>query len=186
MPVHLVVEGGPYAGVSPAELRRRARAMLAAVERPKAVLSLLLTDDERIKKLNAIYRKKNRPTDVLAFSQLEGDHKSPSDRWLGDVVFSVPTARRQAEARGRDLMAELTMLLAHGLLHLLGWDHETLRAERRMRRETRRLCEAAYIRRRVPRPPPRPPRPGSGRVHGRTPAAPFRDSFVRRGARTVR
>jgi probable rRNA maturation factor len=182
MPVHLAVEGGPYAGVSPAELRRRARAMLGAVEQPKAVLSLLLTDDEKIKKLNAIYRKKNRPTDVLAFSQLEGEGKVQSGRLLGDVVLSVPAARRQAEARGCDLMAELTMLLAHGLLHLLGWDHETALKEARMRRETRRLCSAANTEGRVPRAR----RPRSRTVNGTTVAAAFGDSLVRRGVRTLR
>jgi probable rRNA maturation factor len=93
--------------------------------------------------LNRIYRNKDRPTDVLAFSQREGRIVSPNARLLGDVVVSVPTARRQAEARHRGLVAELTMLIAHGILHLLGWDHETPADDRRMRRETARLCAAA-------------------------------------------
>lgn len=182
MPVHLVVEGGPYAGVSPGELRRRARVMLAAMEQPKGVLSVLVTNDEKIKKLNAIYRKKNRATDVLAFSQLEGEHEVPSGRLLGDVVLSVPTARRQAEARGDDLMAELTMLLAHGLLHLLGWDHDTPSKEGRMRRETRRLCHAAYS----AGSDPRALRPRSRTANSRSFAPAFGDSLVRRGVRTAR
>ena len=114
-------------------------------------LSILLTGDNQIQKLNRIYRKKNRPTDVLAFSQHEGELGDRSDRLLGDVVVSIPTARRQAEARKRDLVSELTMLLAHGLLHLLGWDHETPEEDRRMQLETNRLCAAADGAVRAPR-----------------------------------
>jgi rRNA maturation RNase YbeY len=117
--------------------------MLAAVQMPDAELSILLTGDHQIQNLNHIYRKKNRPTDVLAFAQREGPHGDRDGLLLGDVVVSVPTTRRQAEAAGRPLGAELTMLLAHGLLHLLGWDHQTAREDRRMRRETDRLCAAA-------------------------------------------
>jgi probable rRNA maturation factor len=108
-----------------------------------AELSIVLTDDDQIQKLNRIYRKKNRPTDVLAFAQREGELGAQAGRLLGDVVVSIPTARRQAAQRGEALGAELTMLLAHGLLHLLGWDHQTDAADRRMRKETVRLCHAA-------------------------------------------
>lgn len=142
MPVRLIVDGGPHPGVSRADIGRRARAMLAAVEMPKAELSVVLTDDDRITKLNGTYRKKNRPTDVLAFAQREGEPGGLRDL-LGDVVVSVETARRQAESRGWDLTSELTMLIAHGLLHLLGWDHVTAAEDRRMRRETDCLCAAA-------------------------------------------
>jgi probable rRNA maturation factor len=143
MPVVLRVEGGPHPGVSRATLLRRARAMLAAVQSSDKEWSIVLTGDDQIQNLNRIYRKKDRPTDVLAFSQLEGEHVAQAGRLLGDVIVSVPTARRQAAAARRDLAAELTMLLAHGLLHLLGWDHATAAEDRRMRRETQRLCDAA-------------------------------------------
>jgi probable rRNA maturation factor len=143
MPVRLVVEDGPYIGVSGADLARRARAMLDAVQMANSELSILLTGKDQIRELNRLYRKKNRPTDVLSFSQREGELGDRAGRLLGDVVLSVPTARGQADARGCDLVSELTMLLAHGLLHLLGWDHDTPAKHRRMRRETERLCEAA-------------------------------------------
>ena len=68
-------------------------------------LSIVLTGDDQIRKLNRIYRKKNQSTDVLAFSQREGESARSSGRLLGDVVLSVPTARRQAEARGQELLA---------------------------------------------------------------------------------
>ena len=142
MPVRLIVDGGPHPGVSRLDIARRARAMLAAVESPKAELSVVLTDDAAIAKLNGTYRKKNRPTDVLAFAQREGEPGGRTDL-LGDVIVSVETARRQAETRKWDVMSEITMLVAHGLLHLLGWDHATDAEDRRMRRETNRLCKAA-------------------------------------------
>jgi probable rRNA maturation factor len=141
--VRLIVAGGPYAGVSRATVLRRAQAMLDALRISDSELSILLTGDNQIKLLNRTYRKKNRPTDVLAFAQREGVGGERAGCLLGDLVVSVPTARRQASAHGGDLGSELTMLLAHGLLHLLGWDHETRLKDRRMRRETDRLCAAA-------------------------------------------
>jgi probable rRNA maturation factor len=143
MPVVLRVEAGPHAGVSRPHLLRAARAMLAAVQSTDKEWSILLTDDDQIQNLNRIYRKKDRPTDVLSFSQTEGEHGERAGRLLGDVIVSVPTARRQAAAARHDLESELTMLLAHGLLHLLGWDHVSAADDRRMRRETKRLCDAA-------------------------------------------
>jgi len=116
--------------------------MLRALQLEDSELSVVLTGDDQIQDMNRIYRKKDRPTDVLAFAQGEGE-PSLAAGLLGDVVVSVPTARRQARARGRPLLAEVTMLLAHGLLHLVGWDHETAAKDRRMRREVQRLCRAA-------------------------------------------
>jgi probable rRNA maturation factor len=151
------------------------RAMLAAVQMQEAELSIVLTDDDQIQKLNHTYRKKNRPTDVLAFAQREGEHAEHAGRLLGDVVVSVPTARRQAAARGAPFSAELTMLLAHGLLHLLGWDHQTAADDRRMRAETRRLCEAAEAL-----------APARARVKGRTARRGNGHSVSRAARRTAR
>jgi probable rRNA maturation factor len=143
MPVRLVVEDGPHEGLSRPHIMRRARAMLVAVQMRDAELSVVLTGDAAIQRLNRVYRNKNAPTDVLAFAQREGRWAHLAGKLLGDVIVSVPTARRQAKARRRSLVAEVTMLLAHGLLHLLGWDHDTETRDRRMRRETARLCAAA-------------------------------------------
>jgi probable rRNA maturation factor len=143
MPVRLVIERGPYAGLPQRDVLRWARAMLAAVDLSRAELSLVLTDDERIHELNRTYRNKDKPTDVLAFAQREGELGESAGRLLGDVVVSIPTARRQAKARRRAVTAEVTMLIAHGLLHLIGYDHQTEAEDRVMRRETRRLCAAA-------------------------------------------
>jgi len=128
----------------------------------RAELSIVLTGDDEIATLNRRYRKKDRPTDVLAFAQREGRHGDPAGALLGDVVISVPTAQRQAVARGAGLMSELTFLMAHGLLHLLGWDHDTPAKDRAMRRETKRLCAAAE-------PAPRRARPAGRKKPGREP-----------------
>jgi probable rRNA maturation factor len=141
--IRLVVEGGPYVGVSRADVVRRLRAMLDVLSLEDSEVSIVLTGDAQIQKLNREFRKKNRPTDVLAFALREGEHTQHAGQLLGDIVVSIPTARRQATAGGRSLGPELTMLLAHGLLHLLGWDHDTPNKDRRMRRETDRLCAAA-------------------------------------------
>jgi probable rRNA maturation factor len=143
MAVWLIVNGGPYPGVSRGAVVRWARAMLRAVQMPRAELSILLTDDAQMKRLNGIYRGKDRPTDVMAFAQREGEQGERAGRLLGDVVVSIPTAHRQAAARGAEISEELTMLLAHGLLHLVGWDHQTANADRRMGREVKRLCDVA-------------------------------------------
>lgn len=178
MPVRLMVEDGPYRGVSRADVVRRARAMLEVIQMKDRELSILLTGDHQIQKLNKIYRKKNRPTDVLAFSQREGQLGDRADRLLGDVVVSIPTARRQAEAGRRAIATELTMLIAHGLLHLLGWDHETPAEDRRMRVETARLCAAAESAARAPR--------VAHRVKGRIGTRANGDSIGRRAPRTAR
>ena len=173
-----MVQGGPYEGVSRPKVVRRAQAMLDALQMPDSELSILLTDDDQIKRLNRTYRKKNRPTDVLAFAQREGEHGDRAGPLLGDLVVSVPTARRQAGARGIEFTSELTMLLAHGLLHLLGWDHDTPRKDRRMSRETDRLCAVAGA--------ARPPPAGPAALKSKTREAVNRDLNARRRARAVR
>lgn len=89
-------------------------------------LSLRLTDDAEIQTLNAQYRGKDQPTDVLAFAALEVAVPQPVELeplYLGDIVISVETAGRQAQQQGHSLALELAWLAAHGWLHLLGWDH---------------------------------------------------------------
>jgi probable rRNA maturation factor len=94
-------------------------------------LTLAITDDLTIQQLNLQYRQQDRPTDVLSFAALESDvPEIPDDdaeylepTCLGDIIISQTTAIRQAEERGHSLTYELAWLAAHGLLHLLGWDH---------------------------------------------------------------
>ena len=91
---------------------------LGAVE-----LSILLCTDTLIQTLNRDYRGLDSPTDVLSFAQREGEDGDPDDPMLGDVVISVDTACRQAAKHGHALEIELQILLVHGVLHLLGYDH---------------------------------------------------------------
>jgi probable rRNA maturation factor len=93
-------------------------------------ISLRLTNDAEIQSLNAQYRQKNQPTDVLAFAALEIDSPQPSAEissleplYLGDLIISVETAARQAQQQRHSLARELAWLASHGFLHLLGWDH---------------------------------------------------------------
>mgnify|MGYP002785140666 CR=1 FL=1 len=92
-------------------------------------LSLRLTGDREIQTLNAQYRNQDKPTDVLAFSALEKDAPQNEEMqntlplYLGDIIISLDTAQKQADAQGHSLETELAWLGSHGLLHLLGWDH---------------------------------------------------------------
>ena len=103
-----------------------------APARARGVVTVAIVPDARVHALNRRYRRKDKPTDVLSF---------PADErgQLGDVVIALGVARRQASAAGHPLGTELRILALHGLLHLLGYDHEQddgrmLRLERRLRR----------------------------------------------------
>jgi probable rRNA maturation factor len=102
-------------------------------------LSLSLTGDPEIAELNAEWRGREGPTDVLSFSLDEGDHSEFGGVLLGDVVIALGVAERQAEAYGASLDDEVARLLIHGVLHLLGHDHQQPGEARRMRTEERRL-----------------------------------------------
>lgn len=149
MTVHLTVEHGPHAGVPRTELLRRARVVSRALQLDDTELSIVLTNDETVRRLNAAYRKKDRPTDVLAFAMQEGPGGPERSDLLGDVVVSVETARIQAAREGCDVLDEVTRLMVHGTLHLIGWDHDTRAKDVRMRAETDRLCRLAARRRRT-------------------------------------
>jgi probable rRNA maturation factor len=142
MPVWLRSRGLELRSVRHADLSWRAEAMLESLGLGDAELSILLCDDGTIRELNRVYRKKNRPTDVLAFPMAEGPGPTPHTGLLGDVVISLPTASRQAAERDRPIIQEVTFLLAHGLLHLLGYGHATKREEREMTARTEDLLAA--------------------------------------------
>ena len=135
-------------------LQRLGRAMLTELELPDAELSVLLTDDRGIQDLNRQHRDKDKPTDVLAFPM---DESVPDPRGiLGDVVISLDTAERQARSRRRPLIEEVRFLLAHGVLHLVGYDHAEPGEKREMVAMTRRLVRAAPLPEAPKRRPKRP------------------------------
>jgi len=138
-------------------LERTAQALLAAVGLPDAALSLSLVGDRRMRTLNRLHRGRDRPTDVLSFplygsgsrsdpavtrrSLLRAQRSEP-EVLLGDVVISLDTAQRQADGYGATLRSEVERLLVHGLLHLIGYDHEVARDRARMVAQERRLAAA--------------------------------------------
>jgi len=145
------MEIGIASSVSGSPPPRRVRALISRIARAireskveglrsKVEVSILFCGDSKMRTLNRRYRKKDRPTDVLAFS-------AEADGVLGDIVISVPYAVRQARRRGEPASREIDRLLLHGLLHLLGYDHETDsgemdRLEASLRRRLK-LAEAA-------------------------------------------
>lgn len=130
--------------LSPGSVRRLADAMLTRLGLEQSELSILLTDDPTIHRLNREHRGKDRPTDVLSFP-LDEHATGQAPRLLGDVVISLDTAERQARGRGRELIAEVRFLLAHGILHLIGHDHGEPEEKRRMDALTRQLVKHAPI-----------------------------------------
>ena len=111
------------------------RRRLSRIARVKpAAFGVALVSDRRIAALNRRYRGLARPTDVLSFA-------AEGNGYLGDVVISAPTARRQARRYRHSLTEEIELLMLHGLLHLMGYDHETDhgRMNRRERALRRRL-----------------------------------------------
>ena len=142
----VLISGPPAAirgsKVDVAKLRQRAGKVLAAIGEAGSELSVALVDDSGIRELNARWRGRNEATDVLSFSQIEGDFADHRGTLLGDVVISVETAAKQAASRHRALDDEVTRLLIHGVLHLVGHDHESDCEARRMKAEERRLWRA--------------------------------------------
>jgi probable rRNA maturation factor len=124
-----------------------AREILKILKRDQVELSIALIDNAEMRKLNSKYRQKDYPTDVLSFP---ADEDLPHSRMLGDVVISVPKAQEQARERGRTLDEEMITLLIHGVVHLLGYDHERSAKDARImtrveKKIYRALCDHGII-----------------------------------------
>lgn len=116
--------------------------LLRRLGQPNAELSVLFAGDHVVRTLNRQYRGKDRTTDVLSFALREGPFANLQPEFLGDIIISVPVAAKQAREAGHSLAREIELLLVHGLLHLLGYDHERGPAEaRKMRRKERLLMK---------------------------------------------
>lgn len=118
-----------------------------------ATLSVVFTTDKRIKRLNYLYRKKNRPTDVLAFSMQEGALPSfvktvagkrlrRESSILGDIVISVDRAKRQAKIFNSTLEREIYLYIIHGILHLIGYDDEKPSLQKSMQKKESEILNA--------------------------------------------
>jgi probable rRNA maturation factor len=141
---------GSRGKITAAELRRVAGSVMAAEGVAPAVeIEVVLADEATVRDLNRLYRGKDEPTDVLSFAAMEGEAflASPDEApTLGEIVICLPVAESQARASGRTVAGEVSHLLTHGLLHLLGYDHEEDEAEsRRMKaREDELLAALGY------------------------------------------
>jgi probable rRNA maturation factor len=154
-------------------LRSDAAAAMRAAGMARAELSVVLVDDGAIRALNRDFRGIDRPTDVLSFSQLEearGPARAPIEIdpqarvLLGDVVISIDTALAQAARAGIGARQRLAALLVHGMLHLVGYDHERSPAEaRRMYSREREIAAAMASRSRSARRKPARAKPPAGR-----------------------
>lgn len=154
---HEILVGGPEATPQwtalAEQLLRLALARLVQRELAPAgcEVSVTLVDDAHIQELNLAYRGINAPTDVLSFSQIEGEGVDP---WsvppgyvvpLGDIVISIPRMRAQAVDYGHSESRELGFLLIHGLLHVLGFDHESPGDAQEMRAAEEDVLAAAGL-----------------------------------------
>ncbi len=125
------------------KLKNHAEKFMLALGRRDDELSILLVDDAKIQNLNRQHRNIDSATDVLSFPQAGGDEFI--SHMLGDVVISVETAGRQATEHRFSLEQELVLLLIHGLLHLLGYDHErSPQGENLMKEKTWELFGLVY------------------------------------------
>jgi probable rRNA maturation factor len=145
--VILVSIAEPFAGsLSEERLAETARRVLEAERAPACELSIAVTDDETVRALNREYAGEDEVTDVLSFSQREGEEfVSPPEGAppLGEVVIAYPQALRQAQGeREWSVEREIEWLLVHGVLHLLGYDHAEPEEARRMREREEALVEA--------------------------------------------
>jgi probable rRNA maturation factor len=127
-------------GLGSQTIKRKLKKLFADLGYHNGELSLLFTDDERIAELNRRYLQRKGPTNVLAFPMLSGTSPHLESGMLGDVVISVDTAVSESQELGEPLQRTVDRLLIHGILHLLGYNHEGSPKEAlRMRKEENRL-----------------------------------------------
>ena len=113
-------------------------ALAQAAVRLRGEVTVLLTTDTNIRRLNRQFRAKNKATDVLSFPAMDMPELKSAERPAGDLAISIDTARKQAAQQGHALLTEIKVLILHGLLHLAGYDHETDEGQMRRRERTLR------------------------------------------------
>ncbi len=123
-----------------------AQKILSASGCPDAELSILIVDDEQIRVINRDYLQRDKSTNVISFAMQEGEGGGIQPTLLGDIVISADTAARDAAEAGLVFESELYFLLLHGILHLLGYDHERGTEEDARRMEEREREIFALIR----------------------------------------
>jgi rRNA maturation RNase YbeY len=131
--------------ISTNRVRSNIKKMLEAAGYPDFDIGVWFTTNKTIRIYNKKYRKQDKPTDILSFPyhHLKPGQKitisSPDDKNLGDMIISLEYAKKDATAQNRSLMEHVNILLAHGLAHLLGYDHKTQAQYKRMQEKEREL-----------------------------------------------
>ena len=140
--IDLTIEQPYKARITPARLRAAARAALQH-QRAQAPseLSILITGDDALRALNRDFLGEDHATDVLSFPASETDPETGAP-YLGDILISIPRAQSQAEAAGHPLEAEVQLLVFHGVLHLLGYDHAEPEEKARMWKAQAEILES--------------------------------------------
>lgn len=105
-------------------IRQKTKQILNALGCDAHEVSVVITDNDQIQQLNFRYRKVNKPTNVLAFPMQEGQFGNITPGLLGDIVISCETAQKEAKSANISLEERISQLLIHGILHLIGFDHE--------------------------------------------------------------
>lgn len=134
--------------------RRRLRGSLKRLLRElhceESEIGLLLVNDDQIRDFNRTYLNRNRSTNVISFAMQEGKFSEINPQLLGDIILSVETAHRDAAAAHLDFMEEVEFLVIHGLLHLLGYEHENTTAKEARRMKVRERELFSLLRQREP------------------------------------
>ena len=144
--VHVQVDEAYRDRVDVRDVRQVALRVLEEEQLPAGELTVVITDENTVQELNRTYRGVDAPTDVLSFP-LGQDELLPQEGppYLGDVVIALPVAEGQANTYGHSLQEELRLLVVHGVLHLLGYDHATPEEEAEMWRKQERILGRAYL-----------------------------------------
>ena len=122
-------------------IRKAANAVLKSEQITDSTVTIVLSDDGEVQALNAHYRGKDKPTNVLSFP--DGDADETGAQQLGDIIFAYETIEREAAEQGKEFGDHLTHLVMHGVLHLLGYDHENAKDAKAM--ESREIALLANM-----------------------------------------
>ena len=132
-------------------IRRRIHRLMIYLDCDHQELSIVFANNRFMQTLNRTYRQKDHPTNVLAFPQCPSEHEEPGPQLLGDIVVALPTATQEANALDQEIEDRLFYLIIHGLLHLLGYDHEGS-ANKRRQMEARELEILKQFKQAIPSP----------------------------------
>lgn len=138
----LITDNQSLYKISTDQIQTTARELLNALDKAEAELSLVITDDKQIAEINFQYLNRSGPTNVIAFPMGDPEFPEVQPELLGDVIISLQTAEKEAVEAQYTIAERFTELLIHGILHLLGYDHETNEADaRQMAEKSRALTD---------------------------------------------